>query len=147
MIEPGVLIFHPEHVHLHENVYVGHGTMLKAYYRNQLVVGSNTWIGQMCFMHAAGGITIGERVGIGPCVRIITSFHTEEGRDVPILFSEIEFAPVSIGDDSDIGVGAIILPGVRIGRGVQIGAGAVVTTNVPDYEVWAGVPAKRLRSR
>ncbi len=147
VIEDGVLVFHPEHVHLGRNVYVGHQTILKGYYKHALRIGDETWIGQQCFLHAAGGITIGARVGIGPGVRILTSTHAEAGRDTPILFSPIDFAPVVIEDDADLGVGTIVLPGVTIGRGAQLGAGAVVTADVPAYAVAAGVPARVIRMR
>jgi acetyltransferase-like isoleucine patch superfamily enzyme len=59
----------------------------------------------------------------------------------------VELAEVAIGDGADLGVGAIVLPGVRIGVGAQIGAGAVVASDVPDYAVAAGVPARVLRER
>ncbi|UCH30813.1 MAG: acyltransferase [Myxococcales bacterium] len=110
-------------------------------------IGDETWIGQQAFLHSAGGIDIGARVGIGPGVRIITSSHAEAGRNIPILSSPIELAPVVIEDDCDIGVGAIVLPGVRIGKGAQIGAGAVVTEDVPPYTVAMGVPARVARER
>ena len=80
-------------------------------------------------------------------VKIITSSHAEEGIEIPILHSRIDFAPVKIGDGTDIGVGAIILPGVTIGRGVQVGAGAVVTRDVRAHAIVAGVPARELRLR
>ena len=147
VFEHGVLVFHPEAIELGNNVYIGHNTILKAYYKNFLRIGNNTWIGQNCFFHSAGGVSIGNNVGIGPHVKILTSFHKEEGRDVPILFSELEFGEVVINDDCDIGTGSIIMPGVEIGTGAQIGAGAVVTTNIPDYSVAVGVPAKVVRSR
>lgn len=147
VIEPGVLAFHPENIELGKGVYVGHQTILKAYFKETLVIGDGSWIGQQCFFHGAGGILIGRNVGIGPAVRILTSFHGEEGRAKPILHSKLEFAPVRIDDDADIGAGAIILPGVRVGKGAQIGAGAVVSREVPDYAVAAGVPARVLRYR
>lgn len=147
VFEAGVLVFHPENVEIGANVYIGHNAILKGYYKNHMVIGEGTWIGQQCFFHSAGGITIGKNVGIGPAVKIITSFHDEEGRDKPILHSKISFAPVTIEDDVDLGVGAIVLPGVTIGRGAQIGAGAVVTTNIDPYAVAAGVPARILRMR
>jgi acetyltransferase-like isoleucine patch superfamily enzyme len=147
VFEAGVLIFHPENVELGTNVYVGHNAILKGYHKNTMRIGDGTWIGQQAFLHSAGGIDIGANVGIGPSVRIITSFHSEAGRDIPILSSPIEFAPVVIEDDCDVGVGAIVLPGVRIGRGTQIGAGAVVTEDVPPYSVAVGVPAKVTRQR
>jgi acetyltransferase-like isoleucine patch superfamily enzyme len=147
VFESGVLVFHPENIELGNNIYVGHNTILKGYYKNSLTIGDNVWIGQNCFFHSAGGISIGDNVGIAPNVKILTSFHKEQGREIPILFSEIEFQPVMIGDDSDIGIGTIILPDVKIGKGVQIGAGAVVTKNIPDYAVAFGVPAQIVKFR
>lgn len=147
IFELGVLVFHPETIELGTNIYIGHNTILKGYYKNSLKIGDNTWIGQNCFFHSAGNIRIGNRVGIAPHVKILTSRHAEQGRDLPILLSELEFAEVVIEDDSDIGIGAIILPGVSIGKGAQIGAGAVVSRNIPDYAVAFGVPAKVVRLR
>jgi acetyltransferase-like isoleucine patch superfamily enzyme len=147
VIEPGVLVFHPEQIEIGDRVYIGHNTILKGYYRMRMVIGSGTWIGQQCFFHSAGGLTIDTNVGVGPGVKIITSYHAEEGVAQPILHSRVEFSPVSIERDADIGVGAIILPGVTVGKGAQVGAGAVVTQDVPDFAVVAGVPAKHLRLR
>ncbi|PIP05969.1 MAG: transferase [Syntrophobacterales bacterium CG_4_8_14_3_um_filter_49_14] len=147
VIEPGVLVFHPENIEIGEDVYIGHYTILKGYYRGRMAIGSGAWIGQQCFFHSGGNLIIGKNVGIGPGVKIITSYHAEEGISKPILHSRIEFSPVVIEDDADIGIGAIILPGVLIGRGAQVGAGAVVTRNVSAYAVVAGAPAQLLRMR
>ncbi len=145
--EAGVLVFHPENISIGSNVYVGHYAILKGYHQNEMIIQDDVWIGQQCFFHSAGGLTIGARTGIGPSVKIITSYHRDEGRQTPLLQGGIEFAPVIIGEDSDIGVNAVILPGVRIGKGVQIGAGAVVTSDIPDFTVAAGVPARVIRDR
>ncbi|HEY0707857.1 MAG TPA: transferase, partial [Polyangia bacterium] len=112
VFEPGVLVFHPENISLGRNVYVGHQAILKGYHRNQLVIEDETFIGQQVFMHAGGGIHIGRRVGIGPGVKILTSQHRDGGRDVPVLDSPIDFAPVVIEEGADLGVGAIVLPGI-----------------------------------
>jgi acetyltransferase-like isoleucine patch superfamily enzyme len=147
ILERGVLVFHPQRISLGSNVYVGHYAILKGYHKNEMTIGDDVWIGQQCFFHSAGGLTIEDGVGIGPGVRILTSRHGEEGWEKAILDSEIEFAAVRIGAGSDIGAGAIILPGVTIGRDVQVGAGAVVATDLPDRVVAAGVPARVLRDR
>lgn len=142
VFESGVLVFHPDHIFLGNNIYVGHYTILKGYHQNKMIIDDNTWIGQGCFFHSAGGISIGKDVGIGPGVKIITSTHALKGGDLPILHNELEFKAVHIEDGSDIGVGVIILPGVHVHRGAQIAAGAVVTKDIPPHAVAAGVPAK-----
>jgi acetyltransferase-like isoleucine patch superfamily enzyme len=147
VLEAGVLIFHPETISIGNNVYIGHNTILKGYFKNEMVIGDDTWIGQNCFFHSAGGLSVGAAVGIGPCVKVITSYHAGDDIKVPILHTELLMRPVRIGGNSDIGVGAIVLPGVSIGYGSIIGAGAVVTRDVPDFVVAAGSPARILRRR
>lgn len=148
VFEPGALVFHPENIEIGDDVYVGHYAILKAYYKNTLKIGARSWIGQQVFMHAAGGITIGVRVGIGPAVKILTSAHElPAGPTTPIMDGPLELGPVELCDGCDIGTGAIILPGVRVGAGAQVGAGAVVTADVPDGAIVAGVPARVLRRR
>lgn len=147
IFEKDVLVFHPENIILGSNIYIGHQAILKGYHNNDLEIGDGTWIGQQCFFHSAGGLIIGRNVGIGPGVKVITSLHGEEGANIPILHSKLAFQPVVVDDDADIGVGAIVLPGVSIGKGAQVGAGAVVTKDVPPYHVVAGVPAKTIKVR
>ena len=147
VFEAGVLVFHPENIEIGDRVYVGHQTVLKGYYKNRMILGDGTWIGQQCFFHAGGGIVVGTNVGVGPGVKIITSYHVEAGRGLPILHAPIAFEPVEVGDDCDLGVGSILLPGTRLGRGVQVGAGAVLKGEFPDFSVVAGVPGRVLRMR
>ena len=147
VLEDGVRIFHPGNVFIGENVYVGHGTILEGYHDTRLVIGADTWIGALCHLHAAGGLTIGTGVGIGPGVRIITSAHRVGGPGEVILEAPITFAPVTVGDGCDLGVSSVILPGVTVGEHTQVGAGAVVTRDLPANSVAAGVPARVLRQR
>lgn len=149
VFENGVLIFHPETIKLGNNIYIGHNTILKGYYNSVMEIGSDTWIGQGCFFHSGGSIFIGNAVGIGPMVKILTSYHNEENMidDLPVIQYPLEFKPVTIHDGADIGVGSIILPGVTIGKNSIIGAGSVVTKDVAPYAVVAGVPARQLRIR
>lgn len=111
-----------------------------------MVIGAGTWIGQQAFLHSAGDIVIGPRVGIGPGVRILTSSHRLHGTG-PIIDSPIDFAAVTVEAGADIGAGAILLPGAHIGQGAQVGAGAVVKGAIPALAVAAGVPARVLRFR
>lgn len=147
IIEPGAVLLHPENISLGDHVYVGHYAVLNGYHAGELVCGAGCWIGQHCLLHAAGGLVLGNDVGVGPGCRILTSTHGEPGMDLPIMAGALELAPVRIGDGSDLGVNAVVLPGVTLGRGVQVGAGAVVAGDLPDRCVATGVPARVVRQR
>jgi acetyltransferase-like isoleucine patch superfamily enzyme len=90
-----------------------------------------------------GNVRIGDRVSLAPRVTLVTSSHPNNSRIA-------EVAPVAKGNivieaDAWIGAGAVILPGVRIGRGAVVGAMSVVTADVPDLTIVAGQPAKEVR--
>lgn len=145
VIEEGVLIFHPEHVFFDEDVYVGHGAILKGYYKNELRIGRGTWIGQRVFLHAAGGIEIGEDVGIGPHVCILTSAHELPGApadpgvpDVTVVTdgAEPDRGPLArapdraIPDDTPILCRPLRFSAVRLEDGCDIGVGTVLLPGV-----------------
>ncbi|BBH68580.1 acetyltransferase [Actinoplanes sp. OR16] len=94
--------------------------------------GDRVFINQGCFFLDYGGITIGDRVMIGPRVTLSTAGHPVE---VDERFDYITHAPIVIEDDVWIGAAATITPGVTIGRGAVVGAGAVVAKDVPPLTV------------
>ncbi len=110
----------------------------------------NTDIGSFC------SIGPGCRIGLGnhPSRDFVSTspvfFSSSEGQ-VGTTFvhstSFAEFAPITIGHDVWVGANAAIANGVRIGNGAIIGAGAVVVSDVPDYSIYGGVPARLIRSR
>lgn len=85
-------------------------------------------------------VIIGDRVSIAPRVTIITSSHPNNSKIRP--FVPTPRGKVVIESDAWIGAGAIIFPNVTVGKGAVIGAGSVVTKNVPQYHIVAGIPAK-----
>lgn len=105
-------------------------------------IGENSIIGYGAFLDGRGGLSIGSHVDIASQVLIYTDEH-----DINSPSFGNSFAPVTIKDYVFIGPSVIILPGVTIGRGAVVGAGAVVTKNVPDFEIWGGVPAKKISDR
>jgi acetyltransferase-like isoleucine patch superfamily enzyme len=147
VIEDGVLIWHPQTVRLGAGVYVGHRALLHGDTRGELVIGDDSWIGPDVYMHSAGSIRIGRKVGLGPRVSILTSTHEETAPPAAVIDAPLRFAPVEVGDGCDVGLGAILLPGASLGAGVQVGAGSVVAGEVPDGAIVAGVPARLLRRR
>lgn len=86
---------------------------------------------------------IGDRVSIAPRVTLVTSSHPNASRIRAVV--PAAHAPVHIEDDVWIGAGAVVLPGVRIGRGAVIGANSVVTRDVEPLNVVVGQPARSVR--
>jgi len=91
-------------------------------------------------------VTILDGTLIGGGCRIYDmDFHQLQPQERFTNHGEVVSAPIRIGPRAFVGGHCIILKGVTIGEGAVIGAGSVVTRDVPPFEVWAGVPAKRIR--
>lgn len=111
-----------------------------------LTIGNGSGIGANSIIPS--DVTIGENVMMGQECLMFTDNHRADDVNMPMCRQGMtESRPIVIGDDVWIGARVIILPGVHIGNGAVIGAGAVVTKNIPDYEIWGGNPARFLKSR
>ncbi len=109
---------------------------------NLITIGNHSHINRGCTIDARGKIKIGNSVSISHNVNIITGSH-----DIHSFNFVGEFKEINISDYVWIGIGATILQGVRIGKGAVVCAGAVVTKNVDDYEIVAGIPASPIGKR
>ena len=108
-----------------------------------VTIGDQTRIGIHCTV--IGPVSIGNNVNLAQGITVTALNHNFEDTTRRIDEQGISTKPVVIGDDVWIGANAVILPGVTIGRHVVVAAGAVVTKDVPDYCVVAGVPAKAVK--
>jgi len=109
-------------------------------------------VGDRCLFGKGSGIvghlriTVGDDVWTGHHVYITDQNHGYEDLDLPISRQVMPERAVSIGDGSWLGHGTVVLPGATIGRHVVIGANSVVTGDIPDFSVAAGVPARVIKS-
>jgi len=93
-------------------------------------------------------VELGAYSMIGPRVMIVGGDHLYDKPGTPIIFSgRPNLKATVIEADAWICAGAILIAGVRIGRGAIVAAGAVITHDVPPYEIHGGVPGRKLRDR
>jgi acetyltransferase-like isoleucine patch superfamily enzyme len=118
------------------------------FYGENIQIGSRTNINRRCMIWAGktAKIIIGDDCLTGPGVNIIASKYQVKSTEIIRSFPQFE-KEIIIGDDVWLGANSIILPGVKIGRGVIVGAGAVVTKDVAEFDIVAGVPAIKINSR
>jgi acetyltransferase-like isoleucine patch superfamily enzyme len=142
-----VKIFQPDLVNLY-GCTIGDETKVGAFVEIQknVVVGARCKISSHSFI--CEGVTIEDEVFIGHGVAFINDRHpraTKHG----CLQTEADWKviPVLVKQGASIGSGAVIMCGVTIGRSAMVGAGAVVTRDVPDHAVVAGVPARLAKRR
>ena len=127
-------------------VKIGRGSRIhigaRFFYPANIKIGEGTIIGDNIFLDGREKLIIGNHVDIASGVMIYNSEHDINSED----FHAIS-APVEIGDFVFIGPRAIILPGVKIGRGAVVAAGAVVTKDVTEDAIVGGVPAEVIGER
>jgi len=147
------LIGNPQFIRLGDRVMIREGVRLEVVQdgvnKNPLLeIGSDTNIEQNVHISCHCRIVIGRHVSITANCAIVDVTHPHEDvDDLRKIGSRIDLAPsfVEIGDYCFIGIGAMILPNVRLGRHCVVGAHAVVNESFPDYAVVAGAPARLVK--
>ncbi len=123
------------------DVFVGYGTIFSDH---QVSLEKSTYIGNYC---SIGNITIEKDVLIASHVSIMngTGQHRIDRLDIPVREQVGKFPPITIGQDSWIGEKATVA--ANVGKHCVVGAGAVVLSDLPDYAIAVGVPAKIIGDR
>jgi acetyltransferase-like isoleucine patch superfamily enzyme len=113
---------------------------------NMIQIGDNTFIGRCVEFNSDHSIIIGNNVLIASNTTIVDVGHQIKDETL-IRQQPIISKPIRIEDDVWIGTQCVILQGVTIGKGSVVGAGSIVNKSIPEYQVWAGSPAKFIRNR
>lgn len=142
----GAGFLHLDTFEIGAGVFIGAQSYLQGRFDGTCMIGDHVWIGPQSYLDARH-LVIEEYVGWGPGAKVLGSTHTGVPINVPIVQTDLHIKPVTIHAWADVGTGAIILPGVTVGRGSLVGAGAVVTHDVPPFSVVAGVPARVIGER
>lgn len=137
---------HLETFEIGDGVFIGAQCYLQGRFDGTTRIGNHVWIGPQAYFDARD-LVLGDHVGWGPGARVLGSTHTGLPLDRPIIETDLNIRPVRVEAWADIGMGAVLLPGVTIGKGAIVAAGAVVTRDVEPFAIVAGVPAKFLRWR
>jgi acetyltransferase-like isoleucine patch superfamily enzyme len=135
-------------IELGDRVYIYRDTIIETGYGGSLSIGSHTGIHPRCQLNAyLGSIHIGHGVDIAPNCAFYSYDHGF-APDRTIREQPLETkGDIVIEDHAWLGVGVIVLSGVRIGEGAVIGAGSVVTSDVPDGAIVAGSSARVVKMR
>jgi acetyltransferase-like isoleucine patch superfamily enzyme len=126
--------------------WLGHGTKIRVH-EGRCEIGAKSVLGQECTISAFQHVSIGRECVIADRVMLIDFDHGVVEVERPIRLQGIYKRDVNVGSNCWIGYGACILRGVTVGDNCVIGTNSVVTKDVPDNAVAAGMPARVLRMR
>jgi acetyltransferase-like isoleucine patch superfamily enzyme len=150
---PPNTLFNEQYIHIGEGTMIGPQITLSAGMvpGQEMITDPVVSIGDRCLIGKGSGIVghlrieIGNDVWTGHHVYITDQNHGYEDLDLPISMQVMPERPVSIGDGAWLGHGSIVLPGSNIGKHVVVGANSVVTGDLPDNCIAAGVPARVIK--
>jgi acetyltransferase-like isoleucine patch superfamily enzyme len=151
-MEPGVDLIRPERLTLGSNVGIHRGVVLHcggldwSFGEGSISIGDDSVISAYCVLFGAGHIEIGRGFDCGPGTMIFSSRSDYVANGAGASPRHHVFAPVRIGDYVTVFARCVIGPGVTIGDGAAIAAGSVVLDDVEPHFLYAGTPARKIRT-
>jgi acetyltransferase-like isoleucine patch superfamily enzyme len=146
------LLLTPSSITVHDNVFVYFNARIEGItsyegvdYSPEIILDDNCTVQQNIHLTCAKRVYIGKHTAIAANVTITDIHHPYEDISIPIEKQRLLVDPVSIGSGCKIYNNAIILPGTTIGKHCTIGANSVISGNIPDYSVVAGIPGRIIK--
>ena len=131
---------------LERGVFLGRNTILSCK-NGDIVLDEDANVGFNVEVFSAARVRIGRKVLVAAYTYLVGGDHLYDRVDIPVLEQGRTARGIDVDDNVWLGAHVVVADGVRIGRDAVIGAGAVVTTDVPEFHVAAGVPARVIRDR
>jgi acetyltransferase-like isoleucine patch superfamily enzyme len=131
---------------LKRGVFLGRNTILSCK-NGDILLDEDANIGFNVEVFSAARVRIGRKVLVAAYTYLVGGDHLYDRVDVPVLDQGRTARGIEVDDNVWLGAHVVVADGVRIGRDAVIGAGAVVTNDIPEYHVAAGVPARVIRDR
>jgi acetyltransferase-like isoleucine patch superfamily enzyme len=133
-------------IEIGHGVFLGRGTILSCK-DGDIILGDHTNLGFHCEIFSGSTVTVGRHGLFAAQAYLVGGGHEFERHDVAVIDQPRSSRGIVLGDNVWLGAGAKVLDGVCLGDGVVVGANAVVTADLPDGAIAAGVPARVLRQR
>ena len=148
-IQRGFIAECSKNIYFGNNIYIGYDCKIFASEDSRILIGDNFTCNSNVMINSRGlgEIRIGNNVLIGPNSVLRSNNHNFKISTKPINQQGMSGGNITIGDDVWIGSNVVILPNIKIGKGSVIAAGAVVTSNVSQFKIMGGIPAKEIGRR
>jgi carbonic anhydrase/acetyltransferase-like protein (isoleucine patch superfamily) len=150
LVHTSVVIIDPERLSIGNHTRIDPFCVLTA--PGGIKLGSRVHVASHCSLVGGSGIEVGDFCGISHGARIFSVSDNMAGDSMPgptlppSVQSVIE-APVTIKRHAVVCAGCVVLPGVTIGEGAVLGALSFLREDVPEWQIWAGSPARFIRTR
>lgn len=150
-IDSSVVFISAKNISIGNNVRIDHGCMLSGGEKG-IRIGNHIHIAAYVLLYGEGGIDIDDFVGISSRCAIYSASDDYSGRHLigPIIDNEylsVKREKIILNRLSSIGTNSTLLPGAVLKEGAVLGGHSMLARVIPDWEIWAGSPPKRIKMR
>jgi acetyltransferase-like isoleucine patch superfamily enzyme len=128
-------------------VRIDRGVRLLATNKAEIVLEKGVRVGLYSVFNGGDSIYVGDKSLISGFVYLQTSMHGFKERNLKVQQQGYTHAPIQLGSDCWLGTHVVVLPGVKLSKGVVVGSNAVVNRSFEEYKVIGGIPAQELKER